>query len=94
MKEMMESFLAAKKRRKEEIASGEQAAKEAAKKTEFLRRIAEIATELEVELEVTDAERPPKAERIKQNVKKIREEKKKEKEVAITKEEATGEEED
>ena len=35
---------------------------------------------------MTDVAKLPKAERIKQNVKKIREEKKKEKEVAIAKE--------
>ena len=70
MKERTESFLAAKKKRKEEIAAGEQAIEKAARKAEFLRRIAEIATELEVELEVSDAERPPKAERIKKNIKK------------------------
>ena len=86
MKEKTELFLAAKKKRKEEIAADEQSIDEAARKAEFLRRIAEIATELEVELEVSDAEKPLKAECIKKNIKKIREEKKKEKEVAFTKE--------
>jgi len=86
MKEKTESFLAAKKKRKEEIAAAEQSIDEAARKAEFIRRIAEIATELEVEWEESDAEKLPKAERIKKNIKKIREEKKKEKEVAFTKE--------
>lgn len=65
--------------RKKEITLSEQAAREA----EELCRINELAEEFEREIEEeSDAERQPKADCIKKNVKKIREEKKKGNEVA------------